>query len=280
MLSNVSTTKITRPPVMVVYGDHKIGKSTFGAGCPNPVFVQTEDGLESLGVDAFPLCKRFEDVLKQLEELRVEKHEYKTLVLDSLDWTEKLIWSEICLAKNWDQLGDGPYGAGYKLALNRWRDLIAAFTRLNSEKKMMIVLIAHAKIMKFEDPERDNYDRWDLDLHEKAGNLVCQYCDIIGFANYRIVTQSTQEGFGKTTKGKSTGERILNLSNKAAFEAGNRFGLPDQIALSWDALVAELKKKKPKPVGNLLDVKKEQQVKTLEKILKVETLEKIAGENK
>ena len=32
-------------PIMTLYGVHGIGKSTFAAQAPSPVFIQTEDGL-------------------------------------------------------------------------------------------------------------------------------------------------------------------------------------------------------------------------------------------
>lgn len=239
----IITTSPTKPPRMIIYGDHKIGKSTFAKGCPRPIFIQTEDGLESLGVQAFPRCKTYEEIIKCLEYLIREPHQYKTLVLDSLDWTEKLIWEKLCRDNNWAQIGDGSYGAGYKLAMNYWRTLIKAFDILNSEKKMLICLVAHAKISKFEDPERENYDRYSLDLHDKSGKMLLEYVDIIGFANYKIAAITKKEGFGQETiKVKSTGQRILNLTNKAAFEAGNRYGLPDQLNLEWGELQKHIAK--------------------------------------
>ena len=71
----------TKPPRIIVYGDHKIGKSTFGASCPRPVFLQTEDGIESLGVDALPLCRTLDDVFAQLNSILNEEHNFKTPVL-------------------------------------------------------------------------------------------------------------------------------------------------------------------------------------------------------
>ncbi|HNG37354.1 MAG TPA: ATP-binding protein [Nitrosomonas sp.] len=233
----------SKPPRIIVYGEHKIGKSTFGKGCPKPIFIQTEDGLESLGVEAFERCKSYENVIECLEHLVKEQHDYKTVVLDSLDWCEKLIWEKICKDNNWSQIGDGPYGAGYKLAINYWRNLLKAFDVLNTEKKMLVVLIAHAKISKFEDPSTENFDRYGLDLHEKSGKMICEYVDIIGFANLKTMAVKKKEGFGQeTVKVKTTGERQLNLTARAAYEAGNRYNLPDSIDLSWEALSKEIAK--------------------------------------
>ena len=263
----IEKTRITRPPLMLVYGDHKIGKSTFAAGCPKAVFVPTEGGLENLGVDAFPVATHYHDFLRNLNEILKEKHDYKTLVIDSLDWAERLMWQHLCELEGWKQIGDGSYGAGYKLALGRWSEFLDLIRRINSERKMLVVLIAHAKISKFEDPERDNYDRYDLDLHDKSGNLICQAMDIIGFASSKVVTQTKKEGLKTSVKAKIVDERVLNLNKAAAYEAGNRYGLPAQIPLEWSALAAALKEAMKKPEkGNLADVAEEKKVKDLSKI--------------
>lgn len=236
MTPKIITTTPTKPPRMIIYGEHKIGKSTFAKGCPAPIFIQTEDGLESLGVQAFEKCNSYQDVISCLEWLTTQPHDFKTMVLDSLDWTEKLIWEKICSDNHWPQIGDGPYGAGYKLALNYWREIIKHLDVLSGQRKMMICLVAHAKISKFEDPEQENYDRYSIDLHDKSANLLCEYVDIIGFANEETIVKTKKEGFAESKKAKSTGRRVLNLSKKAAFEAGNRYNLPDKLPFDWKSL--------------------------------------------
>lgn len=257
----IRKTALVKPPRIVIYGDHKIGKSTFAAGCPAPIFIRTEDGADFLGVDAFPRSELFEHVMECIKFLRNESHNFKTLVVDSLDWMEKLIWKKVCAEKGWEQIGQGPYGAGYKLAIGLWQQFVDAVTDLNESRKMILVLISHAKITKFEDPERENYDRYDLDLHEKSAKLICEYVDIIGFAAEKVAVVTKQEGFSQVTKAKSTGQRVLNLTKRAAFEAGNRYGLPDQIELKWDALKAELSKVMAGKKGDLAEVNKDREEK-------------------
>lgn len=259
MTTKIITTSPTKPPRIIIYGDHKIGKSSFGAKMPSPIFVQTEDGLESLGVQAFERATNFDSVIEQLNFLGTEKHDYKTVVLDSLDWTEKLIWEEVCAKNNWTQIGEGAYGAGYKIALNYWRDVLGALDFLSNTRKMAVCLIAHAKVTKFEDPEKENYDRWNLDLHEKSSKMLCEWADIIGFANLKTIVSTKKEDFGTVTKAKSTGERQICLNGKAAYEAGNRYGLPDTLPLEWSALAAGIgayfAAQAANPAGNLAAIK-------------------------
>ena len=255
----ITKTTPTKPPRIIIYGDHKVGKSSFGASCPSPVFIQTEDGLESLSVDAFPLCRTFADVIAQLDFLATQPHNHKTLVLDSLDWLEKIIWSDICKQNGWNQIGEGAYGAGYKLAINYWREIINKLDALNRSRKMIIVLIAHAKVTKFEDPERENYDKWDLDMHDKAGKLLCEYVDVIAFACLKVAAITKKSGFGgEVTKAKTTGERQLCLNAKAAYEAGNRYDLPDVLPLAWEPLGTAIKATfaQRKPAGDLAAIAK------------------------
>lgn len=233
-------TKISRPPLMVVYGEHKVGKSTFASQANAPIFIQTEDGLEHLGVDAFPLCKDLGSFILALSWVSTEKHEFKTLVIDSLDWLERLIWKDICDKNGWEQLGDGPYGAGYKLALKTWDSILRQIGEINKNRKMFVLFLAHAKIQKFEDPERDNYDRYDLDLHEKSGNLICQAMDIIGFATKKIAVQVKKEGQKTSGKAKMGQESVLMLAKSASYEAGNRYGLT-QTPLIWSEFSTALK---------------------------------------
>jgi len=238
----IEKTKLTKPPRMVIYGQHGIGKSTFAAHAPQVVFIQTEDGLDALGVDAFPLARSFEEVVSALTYLATQQHNFRSVAIDSLDWLEKLIFRHVCEVAKVSDIAQLPYGRGYVAAENLWKEVLDLLTTLRESKKMYVILLAHAQIQKFEDPERENYDRYNLDLQKKGAGLVCEFADIIGYCSYKISTVSKDSGFGQTvTKAKTTGERVLNLEERPAFTAKNRYRLPAQIPLSWPALMAELK---------------------------------------
>jgi len=96
LLANIQRGRQPMPPRIVLYGTEGIGKSTFASQAPRPIFVPTEDGLSEIDCERFPLAKTFEDVLTDLSALAIEEHEYQTVVLDSLDWLERLIWDVLC----------------------------------------------------------------------------------------------------------------------------------------------------------------------------------------
>ena len=91
LLEQVHSGRRHRPPRMLIYGTEGIGKSTLAAEAPNPIFVPTEDGLDQIECDSFPLAQSFDDVLAYLKTLAAEDHEYQTVVIDSADWLERLI---------------------------------------------------------------------------------------------------------------------------------------------------------------------------------------------
>ncbi len=102
------------------------------------------------------------------------------------------------------------------------------------ERGMMVVLIAHAKIERFENPETDPYDRYSPRLNKHASALVQEWCDEVLFASYKVHTKQTDEGFDKTrTRGIGTGDRILRTTERPAHMAKNRLNLPEEMPLDF-----------------------------------------------
>jgi len=220
----------------MLYGTHGVGKSTFGAMSDKPIFIQTEDGLGEVACDKFPLARSFDDVMRALSELYTEEHPYQTVVVDSLDWLERLIWEDVCRQRTVESIEDIGYAKGYVFALTQWREFLTGLEALRADRGMMIVLIAHAKIETFQNPETENYDRYVPRLHKLASAVVQEWCDEVLFATYRVHVKQTKEGFDKkTTKGVGTGERIVRTTERPAHVAKNRLNLPDELPLDWNA---------------------------------------------
>lgn len=223
-----------KPPRILIYGPPKVGKSTFGSLSVNPVFIQTEDGLDAIDAPAFPLAQSFGDVLQYLGELSTEEHGYKTLVVDSVDWLERLIHAQVAKEKNVKSLEDIGYGKGYLFALDLWKQYIDCINYLRDEKSMMVIQIAHAHIKRFENPETDAYDRYQIKMHDKASAMLMEHSDIILFANHVVGVKKEQEGFSKRARAVGAGDRSLFTEERPAFIAGNRFGLPQEIPFDKD----------------------------------------------
>ena len=170
--------------------------------------------------------------MSALGALYAEKHEYRTVVIDSLDWLERLIWSDVCTKRSVESIEDIGYAKGYVFALAQWRDVLAGLDALRNERGMSVVLIAHAMIEKFANPETETYDRYVPRLNKHASALVQEWCDEVLFATYQIHTKTTDEGFNrKRTQGIGTGARILRTCERPAHAAKNRLSLPDEMPL-------------------------------------------------
>ena len=241
LISSITKGREAQPPRIMIYGSEGVGKSTFAALAPNPVFVQTEDGLSEIDCSKFPLAKSFDDVVLQLQAVRDEQHDYGTVVIDSLDWLERLVWDRVCAdygVKSVEK-ADGGYGKGYVHALTYWRQIVSLLNDIRARKGMAVILIAHAAVERFEDPEHAAYDRYTPRLHKKACSLVCEWVDAVLFASRRMRVDSTT---GKAAPvGADGGERILRTNGSPACIAKNRFGLPTELPLSWSAFVEALK---------------------------------------
>lgn len=243
ILSSVTSGKESRPPRIMIYGSEGIGKSTFAANAPQPIFIQTEDGLSEINCARFPLVKSFDDVVVQLTAIRDEEHDFQSLCIDSLDWLERVIWDRVCAdyGVKCIEKADGGYGKGYTHALTYWRQVISLLNDIRAKRNMAVILIAHAKVERFEDPEHAAYDRYTPRLHRLANALVCEWVDAVLFANRRMRVDSDT---GKAAPvGADGGERILRSNGSPACIAKNRFGLPTEFPLSWAAFVEGLKVK-------------------------------------
>ena len=247
LMENIQRGKNPMPPRLLVYGIEGIGKSSWSASAPKPIFIQTEDGLTEIACDKFPLAATVEDVLAALDELIQTQHDYQTVVIDSLDWLERLIFDAVCREYRTTSIekADGGYQHGYVHALTYWRKVVDALSRLRAEKNMAVILIAHSKVEKFEDPETATYDRYSPRLHKHAAALLTEWVDAVLFATRKYRTQTEDTGFGRQRTialgvGAEGGERILRTVGGPSCVAKNRFGLPAELPLAWDALLAGL----------------------------------------
>jgi len=230
-----------KPPRIIIHGDAGIGKTTFAVCADSPVVIQTEDGLGSLDATAFPLARSFTDVMDALGSLYQEKHDFKTLVVDSLDWLEPMIWQEVCRTHGVDSIEKMNYGKGYVEALGIWRIFFNGITALRDDKGMTVVMIAHSEQKRVEDPMLPAYDTHDLKLHKRAGALAEEFADVILFAAMQTNTVTEDAGFNnKRTRATTTGQRVIHTVGQPAFLAKNRFNLPPVLPLTWADFAAAM----------------------------------------
>lgn len=240
-LASITKGKLDAPMRVVLYGVEGIGKSTFAAASPSPIFIGAEDGTAQLDVARFS-PENWEEVIEALRTLTNDTHAYRTVVLDTLDWAEPLIWAHICKRDGKTSIEDYGYGKGYKAAIDEWRILLSHLDRLRKTKGMSVILLGHSWVKPYKNPSGEDYDRYGLKLHAEAGGLLKEWADCVLFANYE--TYAAKEK-GKRVKGVSTGARLIYTQHEAAYDAKNRYDLPEYLPLSWSDFDAAVKAHQP-----------------------------------
>ena len=172
--------KQPKPIRLGLYGTDGSGKSTF---FKDGLFLDLEGGLGEIDTESINLVNaKLEDVIDALKYVYQyhKKIKRKMIVVDSLDWLEKMIFQSVCDAKGVESIEDIGYGKGYTFALSHWKNFLQGLDALR-ELGFTIGLIAHSEIVRVEDPRLDPYDRHDLKLHKKVRGLIREWCDVVAF---------------------------------------------------------------------------------------------------
>ena len=245
LLKQVTTGIKTRPHFISLYGVGGVGKSTFGAAAPKPVFLGTDDGIATLNVASFPVPKTWQEVKAAIQDLLMESHEFETLVIDTINGLEPLLSAHICKEAKVSSIEDvdGGFGKGYVRMEEEWVEFFKTLKRLRM--KMNVILLGHAKVKTIEDPyENERFDRYLLKMHERGAALVHESVDCNFFANFKTV--SKKEKGARKAKMFGDGTRRMFTEERPAFLAKSRFDLPFEMDLSWDAFVDAVAKCVPK----------------------------------
>jgi hypothetical protein len=231
---NITRGIIPTAKKVVIYGPEGIGKTTFAAQFPGAVFLDTEGSTVHMDVARLDTPITWADILATVD-WAIENHSaIGTFVIDTMDWAEAMAFRDVCKEKKVSGIEDVPYGKGYVFAKDKIRDLLSRLDRLK-DAGTNIVLTAHAIVRKFEQPdEMGSYDRYSLKLNEKnISPLIKEWCDLLLFANYRTDVVTTQDGKKKATGGRM---RVMYTTHAAAWDAKNRFSLPDELPFKFESI--------------------------------------------
>jgi len=245
------------PSRLVFHGVEGIGKTSFATNAPKPIFLMAkgETGLETL-IDAarvpetphFPELMNFNESIESLEWLRDNEHDFKTVVLDTLNGFERLCHEFVCkrdFNNEWGNKGFASYQAGFDVSMSEWRIFLNLLDQIRGNKKMAIICLCHTKVKTFKNPEGADFDRYLPEMHEKTWGLTHKWADHILFANFYTVVESSDV----QKKGKAIGgqQRVMYTVHHAAYDAKNRAGLPEEIEMgnsgpeAWNNFISAMK---------------------------------------
>lgn len=287
-LNKVSKGRIKKNEFVLCFGAGGLGKSSFGAEAPSPIFLPVEEGSNSLNVARFPKPASYDEAMAMLRELPVD--DYKTLVFDSLDHFEPLVWEKTVSHfrqfkefENVTTIESFGYGKGYVLATEFWSKFLQELIRIR--EKMHVVLISHSKVKQINDPLLvAPYDKHVIKLQDRATALIKETVDTVLFLN----TETHVKVERNKEKGKAFGEgqRYFYTSEMPGHDAKNRDGLPYEIKADkgkmWSAYMTAKSlttEDDPKPIKDLI-LKKIPLIKDADLKSKVEAATQSAGEDR
>lgn len=223
------------------YGPGGVGKSTLASDAPNPLFFDIEGGGDNLDIARYPFRDdenghvplTYDEVAAALSDLIANGGRgYQTLVVDTIDALEALIHKHICTLHGKANVEDFGFGKGYKVALGVFREFMSLLDALRA-KGVQIVLLGHVYVKTFKDPIGEDFDRYQLRIHEQASAQLREWSDVVGFVRFeggsaKLANDTAQT---KRARGWSTGRRIVHLAHEAAWDAKCRLSLPAELEL-------------------------------------------------
>jgi len=233
-----------KPFNVLIVGTQGIGKSSWAAAAPSPLFLGAEE-LDELEVDRLPQVTTFDEFEEQLKWVLKDKPKNKTLVIDTIDSVEKLLHKKIIAddSKSGGSMAKalGGYGKAYEAAesaMIRVRD--EYLRKIRDELGMNIIILAHCKKVTVADTILGiQYDSYDAILHQKVNNVFSDWVSMIGFASY--VAHQVDDSNSSKVFALGHGERVLLTEKRPGHPGKNRFNLPYEMPLDFSVFYSKFK---------------------------------------
>lgn len=265
---NITKGKIMRAQKIVIYGPEGIGKSTFAAQFPNPLFTDTEGSTYGLDVNRFDRPTSEAMLIQQIEEVKKNPSLCSTYIIDTADWAERLCIKSVCDKYDKSGIEEFGYGKGYVFVnedfgriLNLLEDLI--------ELGINVVVVAHAAMRKFEQPdELGSYDRWELKLDKRNSPMLKEWADAVLFVNYKTFVEQTKDNKFKASGGK----RVMYTAHHPCWDAKNRYNLPDETEFDYSVIAPFIPNSKPTAPAKSVQTEQKPADKPVERLIEPEEI--------
>ncbi len=210
---------------MLIYGNPKLGKTTFVSGWPNLLLLATEKGYGALklNVQDIESWEHFKEISKELREKKKLSKQYKTIAIDTIDILANLCIEYICGELEIDHISEEKWAKGY----DRLKKEFGAEMNKLCMTNYGIIFISHTKIMELSSIGR-SISKTIPTLNNQARAILIPLVDIIGCMRIKTI---------KNLEGKYKDVRMITFKPSELWEAGDRTGqLPDELRVYKDSL--------------------------------------------
>jgi len=256
LFKHLESARTFPPRRILLYGIRGIGTSSFAAGLSAPVFVPADESIAHIECPRFPIAKRFADLMQALQELYIEPHDYRTVIIDPLEAVERLIRDEVCHQHNVKHLTDLPRAASHVQA--HWQRLLRRLDLLHGDIDLHVVLVgrAHETLTRCERPDDATVQqrncaarRFSPALARRASALLQGWSDEVLFATHAMPATSAVASSAKTSPATvqpaSTMPedlRVIYTNPAPAHAAKNHLNLPPRLPFYPAALLPYLRR--------------------------------------
>lgn len=209
---------------ILLYGSVKCGKSTFASHAENVFFIESEPGLNALSVFKTRV-ESWEEILATCAELSKQEHDFRTIVVDTVDNAYEFCLAHVCKGLNIDHPADLDYGKG-------WSAVNLEFKRVLTKLAAMpqgLILISHSKIQEI----KHKTGKYDKTVPTTGGAKV-----VLGLMDLVLMVEVES----KRTEDGIMHRRIIHTKPTAEWDAGDRTGrLPAELPLDYPAFMKAFK---------------------------------------
>ena len=214
----ISDNPVNGPSFTILYGKAGIGKTFLCKFTDKPFFIAVEKGVERVpGVGKFLdkdgnvyLPKNTDEFFAMLKNFCKNNHDYKTIVIDSGMFVDKLFVESVIEANPVEKKGDAMikvesisdlnFGKGYEKVLSIWEGRFFAALSALHRKGISVVLIAHSRDKTARDSDGNEFKKHGIDLLEfgriSVSNLLSAKADAVLFMNAEVETNKKANAFG------------------------------------------------------------------------------------
>lgn len=236
-------TKTKRGRTIVINAVEGWGKTTLVANAPGAMIIMApgETGYTTLYdhglVPAVPTASptTWAELLATVDSI---PDGAGFVALDAFGGFERMCHQHVCdrdFDGKWGEKGFNSFQRGFEASVGEWLVLLAKLDHAR-DRGVNVIMLSHVKVEPFSNPAGADFSRYVADCHKKTWGVTHKWADAVLFGTFYSVVETRAGGAEVLRKGKGIGgvDRVLYTERRDAWDAKNRFGLPECIDIPND----------------------------------------------